>query len=106
MAVDDTQVPRMLLSQGLCIQPLFPLKSSETCMTSHKLVSESLVYGYLEIVNETFCFYMVQNNLDLSIHKGQKSLMRPWMICKFIIFNTFAYSHFLQIILTLKELEK
>ena len=78
MVVDDTQVPRMLLSQGLCIQSPFLLKSSETCMTSHELVSEDLVYGCSEIVNETFCFYTVQNNnhkdldLDLSIHKGQK----------------------------------
>ena len=78
MVVDDTQVPRMLLSQGLCIQSPFLLKSSETRMTSHELVSESLVYRCSDIVNETFCFYTVQNNihkdldLDLSIHEGQK----------------------------------
>ena len=41
-------------------------------MTSHKLVSEGLVYGCSEIINETFCFYMVQNIPGLSIHKGQK----------------------------------
>ena len=40
-------------------------------MTSHELVSEGLVYGCSETVNET-CFYTVQNIPGLSIHKGQK----------------------------------
>ena len=53
MTVENTRVPRMFLSQGLCIQSLFLLKSSETHMTSHELVSEGLVYGCSEIVNET-----------------------------------------------------
>ena len=72
MEVDDTQVPRVLLSQGLCIQSPFLLKSSETHMRSHELVSEGLVYGCSETVNQTFFFYMVQNIPGLSIHKGQK----------------------------------
>ena len=75
MVVDETQVPRVLLSQGLYIQSPFLLKSSETHMTSHELVSEGLVYGCLsflfiylfftlqyciglETVNETFCFFI------------------------------------------------
>ena len=79
MVVDDTHIPRVLLSQGLYIQSPFLLKSSETHMTSHELVSEGLVYGYSETGNEIFCFYMayvcfymVQNIPGLSIHKGQK----------------------------------
>ena len=75
MVVDDTQVPRVLLSQGLYIQSPFLLKSSETHMTSHELVSEGLVYGCLSFlllffftlryciglvtVNETFCFFFI-----------------------------------------------
>ena len=58
MAVDDTQVPRVLHSQGLYIQSPFLLKSSETHMTSHQLVSEGLVYGYSETINEMLCFYI------------------------------------------------
>ena len=58
MVVDDTQVPRVLLSQGLHIQSPFLLKSSETHMTSHELVSEGLVYGCSQIINEIFCFYI------------------------------------------------
>ena len=72
MVVDDTQVPRVLLSQGLYIQSPFILKPSERHMTSHQLVSEDLVYGCSEIVNETSCFSMVQNISGLKIHKGQK----------------------------------
>ena len=73
MVVDETQVPRVLLSQGLYIQSPFLLKSSETHMTSHELVSEGLVYGCLSFLlffftlqyciglvtaNETFFFYL------------------------------------------------
>ena len=72
MVVDDTQVPRALLSQGLYIQLPFLLKSSERHMTSHELVSEDLVYRCSEIINETSCFFMVQNISGLNIHKGQK----------------------------------
>ena len=72
MEVDDTQVPRVLLSQGLCIQSPFLLKSSETHMTSHELVSEGLVDVCTETANGIFCFYTVQNIPGLSIHKGQK----------------------------------
>ena len=71
MVVDDTQVPRALLSQGLYIQLPFLLTSSERHMTSHELVSEDLVYRCSEIVNET-CFFMVQNISGLNIHKRQK----------------------------------
>ena len=58
MVVHDTHIPRVLLSQGLCIQSPFLLKSSETHMIPHELVSESLFYGCLEtefcdIVQET-----------------------------------------------------
>ena len=61
MVEDDTQVPRVLLSQGLYIQLLFLLTSSERHMTSHELVSEDPVYGCSEIVNETSCFSMDQS---------------------------------------------
>ena len=72
MVEDDTQVPRVLLSQGLYIQSLFLLTSSERHMTSHELVSEDPVYGCSETVNETSCFSMVQNISGLNIRKGQK----------------------------------
>ena len=71
MVVDDTQVPKVLLSQGLYIQSPFLLKSSERHMTSHELVSEDLVYGCSDIVNETSWFSMVQSISGLNIHKGQ-----------------------------------
>ena len=114
--VDDTQVPRVLRSQGLYIQSPFLLKSSERHMTSHELVSESIVYGCSETVNETFCFfylyiwfYMVQNIPGLSIHKGQKrefdEALDELQIClsSSIVLLTATSSNF---ILTLKELEK
>ena len=46
MVVDDTHIPRMLLSQGLYIQSLFLLKSSETHVTAHELVSDSIAYEF------------------------------------------------------------
>ena len=67
MVVDDTQVPRALLSQGLYIQSPFLLTSSESHMTSHELVSKDLVYECSGIVNETY-FSMVQS----IFYKGQK----------------------------------
>ena len=78
MVVDDAHIPRVLLSQGLYIQSLFLLKSSETHMTSHELVSEGLIYACLEIVSETFCFYIFTFAFiwyrisGLSTCKGQK----------------------------------
>ena len=107
MVVDDTRVPRELLSQGLYIQSLFLLKSSERHMTSQELVSEGLVYGCSETVNETFCLYIFtsaflwfrRSQVLASTKDRSRSLMRPsfddLQTCSTIC-NTFTYSYLLQ----------
>ena len=91
-AEDDTCIPRALPSQGLYIQSLFLLKSSERHMTSHGLGTEGLVYGGSESVNEMFCFFIFMSAfLWLSLSQvlsspkdRRRHLMRPLMICKLV----------------------
>ena len=108
MVVDDTQVPRALLSQDLCIQSPFLLTSSERHMTSHELVSEDLVYRCSEIVNETSCFYMVQNISGLNIHKGQKQESdETLVICKLAHhLQHFTHNYFLQFYIKAKKIRE
>ena len=92
MAVDDARIPRVLLSQGLYIQSLFLLKSSERHMTSCGLGTKHLVYGGSETVNEMFCFFIFMSAfLWLSLSQvlsspkdRRRHLMRPLMICKLV----------------------
>lgn len=106
MAVDDTSIPRVLLSQGLYIQSLFLLKSSERHMTSRGLGKESLLYGGSEIINEIFCFFylpicfsLVKFIPGLIIPKGQKEAsdeaFDDLQTCSSSC-NTVTYGHFLQ----------
>ena len=108
MVEDDTQVPRVLLSQGLYIQSPFVQKSSERHMTSYELVSEDLVYGCSEIVNETSCFYMIQNISGLNIHKGQKQESdETLVICKLAHhLQHFTHNYFLQFYIKAKKIRE
>ena len=103
---DDACIPRVLLSQGLDIQSLFLLKSSERHMTSRGLGKESLLYGGSEIINEIFCFFylpicfsLVKFIPGLIIPKGQKEAsdeaFDDLQTCSSSC-NTVTYGHFLQ----------
>ena len=112
MLVDESQVPRVLLSQALYIQSPFLLTSSERYMTSRGLGTEGLVYECSETVNETFCFFILISaflwlrisQVLLSPKHRSRNLRRTLMICHFLVTLSLIATSF-NMVLKLKTLE-